>query len=55
MIGPQMWEATQHWNQSGKPARVFTEFMLGAQPLSQPLPSMLFYRSVGFADRPKQK
>ena len=26
IIGPQMWEATQQWSQSGKPARVFTEF-----------------------------
>lgn len=26
IIGPQMWEATQQWNQTGKPARVFTEF-----------------------------
>ena len=26
IIGPQMWEATQQWNQTGRPARVFTEF-----------------------------
>jgi hypothetical protein len=26
IIGPQMWEATQRWNQTSKPARVFTEF-----------------------------
>lgn len=26
IIGPQMWEATQQWNQTSKPARVFTEF-----------------------------
>jgi hypothetical protein len=26
IIGPQMWEATQQWGQSGKPARVFSEF-----------------------------
>ncbi len=26
MIGRQMYEATQQWNQTGKPARVFTEF-----------------------------
>jgi hypothetical protein len=26
IIGPQMWEATRQWGQSGKPARVFTEF-----------------------------
>jgi DDE family transposase len=26
IIGAQMWEATQQWEQSGKPARVFTEF-----------------------------
>jgi hypothetical protein len=26
IIGPQMWEATQQWRQSGQPARVFTEF-----------------------------
>jgi hypothetical protein len=26
IIGPQMWEATQQWSQTGKPARVFTEF-----------------------------
>jgi len=26
IIGEQMWEATQQWNQTGKPARVFTEF-----------------------------
>lgn len=26
MIGPQMWEATQQWGATGKPARVFTEF-----------------------------
>jgi hypothetical protein len=26
IIGPQMWEATQQWRQTGKPARVFTEF-----------------------------
>jgi hypothetical protein len=26
IIGQQMHEATQHWNQTGKPARVFTEF-----------------------------
>jgi hypothetical protein len=26
IIGPQMWEATQQWQQSGKPARVFCEF-----------------------------
>jgi hypothetical protein len=26
IIGPQMWAATQQWGQTGKPARVFTEF-----------------------------
>jgi hypothetical protein len=26
MIGPQMWEATQQWGATGKPARVFSEF-----------------------------
>ncbi len=26
IIGPQMWEATQQWTATGKPARVFTEF-----------------------------
>lgn len=26
IIGGQMWEATRQWEQSGKPARVFTEF-----------------------------
>jgi hypothetical protein len=26
IIGPQMWEATQQWRQSGQAARVFTEF-----------------------------
>jgi Transposase DDE domain group 1 len=26
IIGPQMWEATQQWGNTGKPARVFTEF-----------------------------
>jgi DDE family transposase len=26
IIGPQMWEATQQWNQTSKPARVFAEF-----------------------------
>jgi hypothetical protein len=26
IIGPQMWEATQQWGKTGKPARVFTEF-----------------------------
>ena len=26
IIGAQMWEATQEWNKTGKPARVFTEF-----------------------------
>jgi len=26
IIGPQMWEATQQWGTTGKPARVFTEF-----------------------------
>jgi hypothetical protein len=26
IIGPQMWEATEQWNQTGQPARVFTEF-----------------------------
>ena len=26
IIGPQMWAATEQWNQTGKPARVFTEF-----------------------------
>jgi len=26
IIGPQMWEATQRWNQTSKPARVFTDF-----------------------------
>jgi hypothetical protein len=26
IIGPQMWEATQQWGETGKPARVFTEF-----------------------------
>ena len=26
IIGPQMWEATERWNQTSQPARVFTEF-----------------------------
>lgn len=26
ILGPQMWEATQQWNSTSKPARVFTEF-----------------------------
>src|ERR1035437_8965944 len=26
IIGPQMWEATQQWGKTGKPARVFSEF-----------------------------
>ena len=26
IIGPQMWEATEQWGKTGKPARVFTEF-----------------------------
>src|SRR5215210_470290 len=26
MIGRQMWEATEQWNRTGKPARVFAEF-----------------------------
>src|SRR5438477_3610487 len=26
IIGPQMWEATQQWGQTGKPARVVSEF-----------------------------
>jgi hypothetical protein len=26
IIGPQMWEATQQWGKTSKPARVFTEF-----------------------------
>lgn len=26
IIGPQMWEATQQWGQTGQPARVFREF-----------------------------
>ena len=26
IIGPQMWEATQQWSATGKPARVFSEF-----------------------------
>jgi hypothetical protein len=26
IIGPQMWEATQQWGTTGKPARVFSEF-----------------------------
>jgi Transposase DDE domain group 1 len=26
IIGPQMWEATQQWGNTGKPARVFSEF-----------------------------
>jgi Transposase DDE domain group 1 len=26
IIGPQMWEASQQWGNTGKPARVFTEF-----------------------------
>jgi hypothetical protein len=26
IIGEQMWEATQQWAQTGKPARIFTEF-----------------------------
>jgi hypothetical protein len=26
IIGRQMWEATEQWNQTGKPARVFAEF-----------------------------
>jgi hypothetical protein len=31
IISPQMWEATQQWGQSGKPARVFTEFSYKAR------------------------
>jgi hypothetical protein len=26
IIGPQMWEATEQWGKTGKPARVFSEF-----------------------------
>jgi hypothetical protein len=26
IVGPQMWEATERWNQTGEAARVFTEF-----------------------------
>ena len=26
MVGREMWEATQQWNQTGKPSRVFAEF-----------------------------
>ena len=26
VIGRQMWEATEQWNRTGKPARVFAEF-----------------------------
>src|ERR1017187_8098439 len=26
IIGPQMWEATEQWDKTGKPARVFSEF-----------------------------
>jgi len=26
IVGPQMWEATQRWTQTGQPVRVFTEF-----------------------------
>src|SRR5216684_1006487 len=26
IIGPQMWEASEQWKKTGKPARVFTEF-----------------------------
>lgn len=26
IIGPQMWEATEQWEKTGKPARVFSEF-----------------------------
>jgi Transposase DDE domain group 1 len=26
ILGPQMWEATQQWGETGQPARVFTEF-----------------------------
>jgi hypothetical protein len=26
IIGPQMWEATERWNQTSQPARVFTQF-----------------------------
>jgi hypothetical protein len=31
IIGQQMREATEEWNQTGKPARVFTEFEYGAK------------------------
>jgi hypothetical protein len=31
IIGAQMHEATQQWNQTGEPARVFTEFEYGAK------------------------
>jgi hypothetical protein len=31
IIGQQMREATEQWNQTGKPARVFTEFEYGAK------------------------
>ena len=27
IIGPQMWEATEQWGKTSKPARVFTEFL----------------------------
>ena len=31
IIQPQMWQATTEWNQTGKPARVFTEFAYRTQ------------------------
>src|SRR6516225_5122863 len=31
IIGQPMWEATQQWNQTGQPARVFTEFSYQAR------------------------
>jgi hypothetical protein len=31
IVGQQMHEATQQWNQTGKPARVFTEFQYGTK------------------------
>jgi hypothetical protein len=35
MIGRQMYEATQQWNQTGKPARVFTEFPYSTKKTEQ--------------------
>jgi len=35
IIGAQMYEATQQWNQTGKPARVFTEFQYSTKKIKQ--------------------